>query len=245
MAGSPGMLIYAELLSNIRQISVACSLPTPASPADTHAGISPDGLRLTVRHSGREHMARLPVRAAPIASLPIAAGASSLAWRLSLAASTAAGGGGVVVAPEETTPWAAMALDAGSAVACRACGATVVGAGVLAVWKDLPSENWAEMMEFWHCHKPHPEHGQHDRHDHNHAHGEDGKQGEDVLAGRGYGANSRISAQPGTGFVDLTSFLFFERDCAGLSMVSAFLSLSRKISCFQGSGLASMIWGYT
>ncbi|ODQ66537.1 hypothetical protein NADFUDRAFT_41176 [Nadsonia fulvescens var. elongata DSM 6958] len=22
------------------------------------------------------------------------------------------------------------------------------------IWKDLPSENWAEMMDFWHCHKP-------------------------------------------------------------------------------------------
>lgn len=69
-------------------------------------------------------------------------------------------------------------------------------------WKDLPSENWAEMMEFWHCHKPHD----HDQRD------------PESLASKGYGANNAISAQPGIGFVDLTSFLFAESDCDGLKV---------------------------
>jgi hypothetical protein len=74
---------------------------------------------------------------------------------------------------------------------------TIVEAGTLQVWKDLPSENWAEMMEFWHCHKPHE-----------HKHGND----DDDLTNRGYGASSRIAAQSSVGFVDLTSFLLAESD---------------------------------
>ncbi|KAM0251244.1 hypothetical protein ACHAP5_001842 [Fusarium lateritium] len=61
------------------------------------------------------------------------------------------------------------------------------------------------MMEFWHCHKPH---------DHEH-------QDPESLASKGYGANHAISAQQGTGFVDLTSFLFSESDCQGLKYSSS------------------------
>ncbi|KAF4989583.1 hypothetical protein FGRMN_9045 [Fusarium graminum] len=80
----------------------------------------------------------------------------------------------------------------------------------------LPSENWAEMMEFWHCHKPH---------DHEH-------QDPESLASKGYGANHAISAQQGTGFVDLTSFLFSEPDCRGLKYSSSTMD--------AGFGLSSL-----
>jgi hypothetical protein len=89
------------------------------------------------------------------------------------------------------------------------------------------------MMEFWHCHKPH---------DHEH-------QDPESLASKGYGANHAISAQKGTGFVDLTSFLFSESDCQGLKVsidpmptdfalayVRPYLQMGRKkmsVSCFQ------------
>ena len=36
--------------------------------------------------------------------------------------------------------------------------------------------------------------------------------GEEHLANRGYGASSRITAHPGVGFVDLTSFLLAKSD---------------------------------
>lgn len=70
------------------------------------------------------------------------------------------------------------------------------------MWKDLPSENWAEMMEFWHCHKPEP---------HNH-------QSHEHLADRGYGANAGISAQDAVGFIDIMSFLFTDHDTTGLKV---------------------------
>jgi hypothetical protein len=81
------------------------------------------------------------------------------------------------------------------------------------LWKDLPSENWAEMMEFWHCHKPDHKHGE----DHGDA---SGKADEKTLAARGYGASSVISAQEGVGFVDLTTLLFTESDCQHLTVSS-------------------------
>lgn len=34
--------------------------------------------------------------------------------------------------------------------ACRLCGKELS----TKIWKDMPSEHWAELMDFWHCHKP-------------------------------------------------------------------------------------------
>jgi hypothetical protein len=82
----------------------------------------------------------------------------------------------------------------------------------LKTWKDLPSENWAEMMEFWHCHKPHD----HDAKD------------EDSLGKKGYGASSAIAAQPSVGLVDQTSFLVSEVDCTGL-LVSLIAAQSHRL----------------
>ncbi|EAQ89347.1 hypothetical protein CHGG_05966 [Chaetomium globosum CBS 148.51] len=107
--------------------------------------------------------------------------------------------------------WSATDLDPESGVACRQCATEVVCSGSVKVWKDLPSENWAEMMEFWHCHKP-------DHHHHHNPSEEDGKAGEESLAARGYGASSAISAQEGVGFVDLTTLLFEERDCQNVTI---------------------------
>ncbi|KAI1302237.1 ubiquitin-conjugating enzyme E2-binding protein [Xylaria venustula] len=194
MSSPKHILIYAELLSNIRQVSVGCTLPTPVSTA-TQATVSTDGRALTVTHCGSSETIQLPKAVAPITQLPIKESEStSLSWRLPLAASLT---GRVQPTSEESVPWSATDLEPGSAVACRTCQSTIVDAGTLKVWKDLPSENWAEMMEFWHCHKPH-----------SHSNGHD----EEHLTNRAYGASSRISAQPGVGFIDLTSFLLASSD---------------------------------
>lgn len=194
MPASQRILLYAELLSNIRQVSVGCTLPTPVSTT-TRATVSADGRTLTVAHDGATQTVQLPENVIPFSQLPIAKpGGTSLAWRLPLAGPPT---GRVPSASEESVPWSAVDLEPGSVVACRTCKSTVVDAGALKVWKDLPSENWAEMMEFWHCHKPH-------------SHKDDNE--DEHLANRGYGASSRISAQPGVGFVDLTSFLLADSD---------------------------------
>ncbi|KAI0967646.1 ubiquitin-conjugating enzyme E2-binding protein [Xylaria arbuscula] len=200
MSSPQRILIYAELLSNIRQVSVGCALPTPVSTT-TGATVSTDGRALTVTHDGSSETIQLPKAVTPFAQLPIKElGITSLSWRLPLAAPPT---GRVQPMSEESVPWSATDLEPGSAMACRTCQSTIVDAGTLKVWKDLPSENWAEMMEFWHCHKPHT-----------HPNGND----EENLTSRGYGASSRISAQPGVGFIDLTSFLLANSDLATSSI---------------------------
>lgn len=200
--------LYAELLTNIRQISLAASLPSPCD-ASTQISISSDCRTIQLKHRGSTSSLVLPAKVSRGSTLlPIQdkqKGSTSLSWRLLLDTATApqAQQGGQI-------PWSATDLDPSSGVVCRHCTAGIVGQGSVKVWKDLPSENWAEMMEFWHCHKP-------DHHHHNQG-DETGKAGEESLAARGYGASSIITAQTGVGFVDLTTFLFEESDCQNLTV---------------------------
>ncbi|KAI0846851.1 ubiquitin-conjugating enzyme E2-binding protein [Daldinia vernicosa] len=194
MNESRQVLIYAELLSRIQGVSVACELYTPSSP-DTRAAVSSDGWFFTIHHDGVETSIRLPGQVVSVQQLPIQSiGKKRLSCRLPLASSLEHHAFSTL--GEQIVPWSATDLQPESRITCRRCHATIVEPGVIKVWKDLPSENWAEMMEFWHCHKPH---------DHGHDH-------DDGLASKAYGANSRISAQPGVGFVDLSSFLLSETD---------------------------------
>lgn len=205
-SSQPSILLYAEFLSNIRQVSVGCDLPTPIS-ITTRAIVCADGRALTVAHHGSSATIQLPVKVAPLLPLPITKSVrTSLAWKIPLRVPS--NGHNIPPSSEESVPWSGIDLEPGSAVTCRTCKSVILNTGTLKVWKDLPSENWAEMMEFWHCHKP-------DSH-------KDGNDEED-LANRGYGASSRIAAQPGVGFVDLTSFLLAESDLAKASVSSLFM----------------------
>ncbi|KAI1807168.1 ubiquitin-conjugating enzyme E2-binding protein [Daldinia bambusicola] len=193
MSESRPVLIYAELLSRIQGVSVGCELYTPSS-LNTRAAVSSDGWFFTLHHDGVETSIRLPGQVVPVKQLPTqSVGKKNLSCRLPLASSLERH---VLSAPEDQpVPWSATDLLPESPILCRSCRTIIVKAGVVKVWKDLPSENWAEMMEFWHCHKPH---------DHGHGHDDDGP------TSKAYGANSRISAQDGVGFVDISSFLLSE-----------------------------------
>lgn len=117
-------------------------------------------------------------------------------------------------------PWMAGDMGPTTKARCRACGSVVLDVPAAAtadatgwVWKDLPSGNWAEMMDFWHCHKP-------DTHDH-----EKDPEGKTVSIQernsqvRGYGAANQVVAKPGTVLVDVPSFLVIEEDCKGVQKV--------------------------
>jgi hypothetical protein len=211
MDASSGCLLYAELLANIRQISLAVSLPSPCE-ASTQVALSADCQTVELKHGGLSHRLTLPAKASLGATLlPIQIkqrGSAALSWRLPLDSKS--------LSPShraDQMPWSATDLKPSSDVACRQCKAIVVPSGAVRLWKDLPSENWAEMMEFWHCHKPDHKHGE--------DHGDSsGKADEKTLAARGYGASSVISAQEGVGFVDLTTLLFTESDCQHLTVSS-------------------------
>ncbi|KAK0730823.1 ubiquitin-conjugating enzyme E2-binding protein [Lasiosphaeris hirsuta] len=200
--------IYAELLSNIRQISLAVSLSSP-SDVSTRVTVAADGISIAVAHHSDTHQLRLPAKVSVgAAALPIQKqGVTTFSWRLPLDLNGALA---TSATQPQATPWSATDLKPGSEVSCRECNSVIVNSGAITVWKDLPSENWAEMMEFWHCHKP--EVASHHSHHH-----DSGKADENSLAARGYGASSIISSQEGVGFVDLTTLLFAEPNCHGLT----------------------------
>lgn len=200
LSSKSDILIYAELLTNIRHITIKAALPTPADHTTT-AEICDEGRKFRISHNGIAAQAVLPATAPVKGALPVSQkGSIDLTWRLPLQP---------VRVPErqflpenQPLPWSASDVKPGSHVSCRECNQTFLRNGTIAIWKDLPSENWAEMMEFWHCHKP----VEHD------------KPEEGDLQHRGYGAASAITAQPGVGLVDITSFLFAESDCSSITV---------------------------
>ncbi|PKS06531.1 hypothetical protein jhhlp_007279 [Lomentospora prolificans] len=200
--------IYAELLLNIRQVSVVVSLP-PRRDASTQAEVFAEGTRIGIRHGHSFQDLLLPGKVAFSGRLPITKSvkdSGSLSWKLPVAQSHATSSLlGQDLYPNP--PWTSVDLQPGSSVSCRRCNSIFIPAGTIVSWKDLPSENWAEMMEFWHCHKPDIGHDSHHSHDH--------------LTKRGYGASTAISAQATVGFVDLVSFLVSESDTIGLKVGSA------------------------
>ncbi|PWY88025.1 hypothetical protein BO94DRAFT_556471 [Aspergillus sclerotioniger CBS 115572] len=89
-------------------------------------------------------------------------------------------------------PWTATDMSPATRLRCLACGEGVLDEGK--VWKDLPSGNWAEMMDFWHCHKPDlPKEAEKSEGD-----------GEDPNAlVKGYGAANQVVAMEGSVLVDI------------------------------------------
>ena len=189
-------LIYAELLANIRQISVIVSLDTECDPSTT-VDLSPQRDSIAIRHHGKTSTLPLPGRVAASALLQSPSlGNRDLSWRLPLAGEPTRGD------PDSNkSPWSASNLGNDTQLFCRFCDENIVKKGSIPTWKDLPSENWAEMMDFWHCHKP-TEHESHAGHSHD----------DSATMNKGYGANSKFTAQSKVGFVDLTTFLLEPKD---------------------------------
>ncbi|KZN87048.1 Uncharacterized protein EN45_056040 [Penicillium chrysogenum] len=127
---------------------------------------------------------------------------------------------------DEYAPWTAEEMSTSTRIRCRQCEHAFLNSSLISesvdqgpgesripgwIWKDLPSGNWAEMMDFWHCHKPDPHEG----------HEKDEKASalekeEQTAQTKGYGADSHVVAVSGTVFVDVATFLVAETDCTGL-----------------------------
>lgn len=137
-----------------------------------------------------------------------------------------------VLAPQDESidnfvPWTADGMSGLTRIKCRDCGQHFLESSSADsvkdgsdknpqtwTWKDLPSGNWAEMMDFWHCHKPDPHEG----------HEKDEKKSalqteEQTAQIKGYGADSQVVATPGAILVDVATFLLAESDCVGLEKV--------------------------
>ncbi|KAF2847633.1 hypothetical protein T440DRAFT_470913 [Plenodomus tracheiphilus IPT5] len=220
------IVLYAELLLHIRTVTLFASLRTNHS-RETKARASADGRCITVSHEGESATIRLPfnVKGAGDAalSLPSQPPTKELTLRMQLEETDDTDVLGALNSEDRqanVVPWDGASLnEVGDAVVCcKNCGEVMVGKGRVSEWRDLPNENWAEMMDFWHCHKP----------DESHAHG---KEEEEAVGNKGYAAANRLQALGGVGFVDLTSFLFKEDDCEGAQLSPEGPTQSQAITC--------------
>lgn len=206
----PKPLMYAELLSNIRQISVIVALEEPCD-SSTKVKLSADGRRFILHHAGETSSLSLPGQVPASSQLQEPTlGSKELTWRLPLTGQPTRPSMGNVQSND--APWSAKCLGEEMEFLCRDCRAVVVRGGSIRVWRDLPSENWAEMMDFWHCHKP-------DVPVTNSSSDLNGGAGvEKSMANRGYGANTKFTPTPGIGFIDLTTFLLVDTDCTNIQV---------------------------
>ncbi|KAL9088617.1 MAG: hypothetical protein Q9165_006137 [Trypethelium subeluteriae] len=195
--------LYAELLVHIRAVAFYGALHTEHNH-ETNIELSADNEWITVRHEGQTASIRLPttVGGGGNAALTLpAAPSKDITLRLQLEETSP----GLLQFGNQQSgnvePWTAKSLGKETSLYCRDCGQSLLGQGRVQAWKDLPSENWVEMMEFWHCHKPATEH--------QHANG-------DAASRKGYSASNKLRASMGTGFVNTSHFLLAPADCLGI-----------------------------
>lgn len=206
--------LYAEYLPNIRTLTITTVLNTPRDHT-TALWLTADRTKIVLQHADETHRISLPAKVSGQGSQNLQlpnTGELQCVNRIPAEA--------IFCNEEVVVPWSASALDAGTELRCKQCE-TLIMPGKVQVWKDLPSEAWAEMMDLWHCHKPaEPEH----THD-------------DAPAKKGYAAGNRLVAQIGTGFVDVMSFLLAPEDCNNVevSLHSSFSSSSTFCNSLFGS----------
>lgn len=230
--------LYAELLLNIRQVSVFAILPSISNDR-TRTAISSDQKTLTLHHIDEEVKIELPYTVAKDINLKIYPKATrELSFRLGLSID-AKPVQNVRSDNESTVLWPASKLTPETQIACQSCGNMLVTN--VSIWKDLPSGGWADMMDFWHCHKPTT------------------KNGSDAFAGntKGYAASNDLKPTKGVGLVDVSHFLLAEKDCTGIkvrcmhwithpyfrlfSVISIPISGNKKEACFRALGPHSKV----
>ncbi|KAI4734852.1 hypothetical protein E4T50_14631 [Aureobasidium sp. EXF-12298] len=183
--------LYAEYLPNIKTLTVTTVLDTPRNNT-TALWLSNDRTKLVLEHDDRTYRitvpARLPGQGTQHLQLPNT-GELQCVNRIPTVP--------IFGQEDPVILWSATSLDQDTRVHCKHCG-TLVSSDKIHVWKDLPSEAWAEMMDLWHCHKPEEPESNPD---------------DDAPAQKGYAAGSKLKAQVGVGLVDVMSFLLSEHDC--------------------------------
>ncbi|EXJ88670.1 hypothetical protein A1O1_05601 [Capronia coronata CBS 617.96] len=199
---TPKIYLYAEALTHIRQLTLYASLETEKNE-HTKILLSSDKKIITAVHDGESSSIYLPTQISGTAhvTFPIDK-KTEISARLQIddAAQLKAVSdepGGIEV------PWTAGDLNEGTSIRCKSCHGVVLRPGQVSTWKDLPSEHWAELMDFWFCHKPH---------DNDSAH-------QHAAESKGFSPTSKFTATPRVGLVDAVSFLLHEANCSKLQNV--------------------------
>ena len=180
--------IYSELLPHLSQLNITISLSSLATSKTAVQLSAPDFLHVT--HSEKSYGLILPATPCDSKQLAVPTGQSLLSYRIPVLKT-------ILEEREDVIPWSAPQLGSSSTFDCKKCNTRIIPP--IPTWRDLPSENWAEMMEFWHCHKP----------AHASQHGVEGK---------AYGAGSKITALQGCGFVDTLYFLLCAEDVSNVTV---------------------------
>ena len=189
--------IYAEHLINIRTLTIQVSLPTSS---DGSTALSLDGSILSLSHQGETAKVTLPVSIPESERVKLSvppALSTNLSFRMRLDDTSPRDS----QSAETVIPWTATSLSHEVELQCKICHAEILPHRQIQMWKDLPSEGWAEMMEFWHCHKPN------EPHDHEHQ-----------TDKKGYSADSMLAITPSVGLVNATSFVLAADDCKNIKV---------------------------
>lgn len=194
-------VIYAELLPNIRSVSVTVHLYTPRTFA-TSLTLADNGTILVLQHEDVIIELALPVKVVCTTGKPLPiSDTSCYDMTLRLQPDASALNELLDMQSDDLVPWSASMLQHCLDIHCLNCTLLIVVASTIKAWQDLPSANWAEMMDFWHCHKPV---------DHKHEQHDEGE--------KGYGAGNILTARSGTGFVDVTTLLLSPEDCTNIKV---------------------------
>ncbi len=192
----PKTCLYAELLINIRQVTIFAILPSSCNE-NTRIGLDASHNILHLTHDNEESSITLPcpvvINNATL-NLPLTP-VTELSFRLGAALQLTSK---AEVNNAYSIPWPASKLSSETNVACQSCGNQLITN--VTDWKDLPSGGWADMMDFWHCHKPTTENGNYDT----------------AGSTKGYAASNVLGPTPGVGLVDTSHFLLAETDCIGI-----------------------------
>ncbi|KAK5940802.1 hypothetical protein PMZ80_007219 [Knufia obscura] len=194
----PRIYLYAEILTHIRQLTLHASLQTEKEEG-TKLDVSTDKKVISVTHDGETQKLYLPTQISGDAQITFPLQRKTeISSRIQIEDEHE---WKCMINNEIEAPWMAAELTTNAAIQCRHCESVVVAAGTIKQWKDLPSENWADLMDFWFCHKPHDE-GQNDA--------------QEAATAKGFSSKSGLAIAAGIGMTDLISLVLHGDDCTNV-----------------------------
>ena len=200
--------LYAEFLPNISQVVLAVTLKSCQNDG-TRIELSSDFKWVTLKHEDEQSVIELPCR---VSAMIIPEMPKYRTTDISFRWPTASGTGSaqaVESSLSRSVPWSATFLTNATCLGCRRCK-TIIVSETIRAWKDLPSKNWSDMMEFWHCHKA-----------------DCTSNSSDTITRSA--AFEGIKSTPEIGLVDTAAFVIFQGDCNNL-VVSTSSSLLVTVS---------------
>ena len=202
--------LYAEFLLHIRHATIYASLHSTRDD-EAKAYICSDRKSVTVTHNGDKATIVYPsgISGKATVDFPVAK-SQTISLRLEIVEDNKPSHG-LHMDVANDSPWSASSLTSETQVACGSCNIILIEDGPR-MWKDLPRGDWAELMDYWHCHKP-----------------SNGPSSSPQIAHKGYATTNRPRVQYGVGLVDNCHILVSEIECPGLKvgcMLARLISIS-------------------